>query len=292
VLFRSRREGEDDLLPFTLTREVIPLYAARGWQRTGPDETAWDWFVDDEAGIGYIRLSQFLNGATDQTKDAIRAMQREGLNAIILDLRYNSGGLLNEAVDLTNLFLDGGVVVTQEDARGSVQDVQRAQRGRALIGDTPVVVLINGGSASASEIVAGALRDHDRAVLVGARTYGKGSVQRIFPLDRAGRAAFKLTTQYYKLPSGELIHRRPGVADWGVAPDVEVRMMPDEIDAALRLRREADIVSVDDRGNKVAETADPAPLVDDGLDPQLQTAVLLLRAKILGERHAKRAELD
>ncbi|MEM1423415.1 MAG: S41 family peptidase [Planctomycetota bacterium] len=288
VTLGIKREGEDGLIDFTLERAIITLYAARGWERMGESETDWDWFVDKEAGIGYVRLSQFLNGATDQTRDAIRDMKREGLNGLILDLRYNSGGLLNEAVDLTNLFVNSGVVVTQEDADGMVQDIQRAKRGRALLEDVPIVVLVNGGSASASEIVAGALQDYGKAVLVGTRTYGKGSVQRIFPLDRAGRAAFKLTTQYYKLPSGRLIHRTPGSSDWGIAPDVEVRMMPNEIADALQVRRDADVITRDERGNTIAEATDPAPLVTDGLDPQLQTAVLLLRTKVKGDQLAQR----
>ncbi len=290
VKMTVKREGVDEPIEFNLRREVITLYAARGWQRNGTEETDWDWFVDPEAGIGYVRLSQFLNGATDQTREAIRDMKRQGLNAFILDLRYNSGGLLNEAVDLTNLFVDGGIVVTQEDASGAVQDIQRARRGLALLDGMPVVVLVNGGSASASEIVAGALQDHGRAVLVGTRTYGKGSVQRIFPLDRQGRAAFKLTTQYYKLPSGRLIHRRPGKSEWGIAPDVEVRMMPSEISTALQLRRDADVVTQDELGNVIADVADPTALVASGLDPQLQTAVLLLRAKVLGDQLAHRDE--
>lgn len=288
VTLGVRRDGEDELLTFTLNREVIKLHAARGWERNGPDEEDWDWFIDKEAGIGYVRLSQFLNGASQETRDAVRAMKRQGLNGIILDLRYNPGGLLNEAVDLTNLFINGGIVVTQEDADGTVQDVQRARRGFALIEDIPVVVLVNGGSASASEIVSGALQDHGRAVLVGSRTYGKGSVQRIFPLDRFGRAAFKLTTQYYKLPSGRLIHRRPGDASWGIEPDVVVEMMPSEIGDALQLRRDADVITTDEQGNVIAETADPTPLVTEGLDPQLETAVLLLRAKVMGDQLAHR----
>jgi carboxyl-terminal processing protease len=286
------RESADEFIEYTLTREVIPLYAARGWKRVGADEREWDWFVDKEAGIGYLRLSQFLLGATRQTEDAIRSMRRQGLNALILDLRYNSGGLLDEAVSMTNLFVDGGVVVTQEDARGIEQDRQVARRGRAMIDDLPIVVLVNGGSASASEIVAGALQDYDKAVLVGTRTYGKGSVQRIFPLDRRGRAAFKLTTQYYKLPGGRLIHRRPGKTDFGIAPDVEIRMTPSEISEALELRRDADVISVDEQGNTILEggPTDPAALVAEGVDPQLQTAVLLLKAKVVGDRLSPRVE--
>ena len=288
VTLGIKREGTEGLIDFTLNRAVITLYAARGWERKGESEKDWDWFVDKEAGIGYIRLSQFLNGATEQTASAIRSMKRQGLNGLILDLRYNSGGLLNEAVDLANLFVDSGVVVTQEDADGMVQDIQRAKRGRALLEDIPVVVLVNGGSASASEIVAGALQDYGKAVLVGTRTFGKGSVQRIFPLDRAGRAAFKLTTQYYKLPSGRLIHRTPGSSDWGIAPDVEVRMMPSEISDALQLRRDADVITRDARGNLIAEATDPTPLVTEGVDAQLQTAVMLLRTKVEGDRLAQR----
>ena len=284
------RSGVDRMLKFELLRDVIPLYSVKGWERSGPSEDDWEWFVDREYGIGYVRVTQFINGTGRDLRRALRAMKDEGVNGIVLDLRFNGGGLLDEAVDVANLFIDSGVIVTQEDADGRVRERAEARAGRSVATKAPLVVLVNGTSASASEIVAGALQDYGRALVVGDRTFGKGSVQNVFMLA-GGRAAFKLTTQYYKLPEGRLIHRKEGATEWGVAPDVAVEVLPAQVGEALELRQNADIVEFDERGRVVADAERPNPddLLLEGIDPQLETAILLLKSRVAGEREARRA---
>jgi carboxyl-terminal processing protease len=285
------REGRDELIEVTLRRATIPIYASKGWARSGPRETDWDYFIDEDAGIGYIRLTQFNETTSAELREAVRQMRagdRDKLQGIILDLRYNPGGLLNEAVAVANFFVNSsGNVVTQEDGRGRIVERQLLRAGRAELPDVPLVVLINGGSASASEIVAGALQDYDRAIVVGERSYGKGSVQNVYTL-MGGNAAFKLTTHFYKLPDGRLIHRSSDRdrSLWGVQPDVVVEMLPDQVGDSLRLRQDADVIELDENGAPIADAdrPDPADLLNEGIDPQLETALLLLRSKVYGEK--------
>lgn len=287
VTLTVEREGRAEPLKFELIRDEIPIYSVKGWKRNGPRETDWDWFIDEENHIGYIRLTQFADGMTREFDNAIRQMQREGdLQGLILDMRFNPGGLLTEAVDLANRFVSEGVIVSQHDATGREREVQKARRSSTTIGDMPVVVLINEGSASASEIVAGALQDHGKAVLVGSRTFGKGSVQNVYDIGR-GLAALRLTIQYYRLPNGRLIHRRPSVSQWGIDPDVFIDMSPAQIGESLRLRQDADVLPIDDKGEVVLEgdAPDPAPLITEGIDMQLETALLLVQSQSIAKKH-------
>jgi carboxyl-terminal processing protease len=292
VSITLERDGVDEPIAVSLRRAVIPLYSVKGWERAGAAEGDWDWFVDKESGIGYIRLTQFIKGSTKDMRDALRSMRDAGVNGVVLDLRFNGGGLLDEAVGVANLFIEEGPIVTQEDGAGREQARENARLGRAVMTDVPMVVLVNDTSASASEIVAGALQDYKRALIVGDRTYGKGSVQNVFLLGR-GQAAFKLTTQYYKLPGGRLIHRKDGATEWGVKPDVEVASVPGEIGDMLELRQAADIVEFDAQGNPVGgdDRPDADRLITEGLDPQLETAVLLLQSRIVGQASAQRAAM-
>lgn len=286
VTLSVERTGVAEPIKFPLVRENIPIYSVKGWKRSGPSETDWDWFIDRENRIGYVRVSQFSDGVTREFDQAVREMKRSGLEGLILDLRFNPGGLLNEAVDLSNRFISEGVIVSQHNARGAAQEVQKAQRSANSLGDIPVVALINEGSASASEIVSGALQDHHRAVLVGARTFGKGSVQNVYDLGR-GVAALRLTIQYYHLPGGRLIHRRPGSASWGIDPDIAVEMSPTKIGDALRIRQDADVLPIDEKGEVVlnAEGHDPTVLLSEGIDMQLESALLLLQSQSVAKRH-------
>ncbi len=292
VTLTIERVGEPEPFQVTMKRDTIPLHSVKGWERTGPEEMDWNWFVDAQTRIAYIRLTQFIRGSSDDLRGALREAMDQGARGVILDLRFNGGGLLDEAVDVANIFVDPGVIVTQEDNTGRTRMTERADRP-AMTRDLPMVVLINEASASASEIVAGALQDYGRAVLVGERSFGKGSVQNVFMLP-GGEAAFKLTTQYYKLPNGRLIHRKPGAMSWGVEPEVRVRVLPKTIGDGLMMRQNADVVEFDSRGNMVADPERPGAgdILEQGLDPQLETAMLLLQARILGEQEARRASLQ
>jgi carboxyl-terminal processing protease len=287
----ERGEDEDKReIDFTLERKRIELPTVRGWHKTGAgdDVDAWDWFVDEGSGIGYIRITSFSNNTTDRFDEAVRQMRREGLSGLILDLRFNPGGLLDEAVSIANRFVPEGVIVKTEDAAGSVRSREFARRlpKSRMLDDIPVAVLINEGSASASEIVSGAIQAEARAsdeldaTIIGKRTFGKGSVQNVFSLDQS--AMMKLTTQYYKLRGDRIIHRRPGASAWGIEPDIEVEMLPDQILEAAKIRRDADVLAIDERGNIIPDPdrPDPDKLLDVGVDLQLQTALVLLQSQI------------
>lgn len=171
-----------------------------------------------EPGYGYVRISQFQNNTSRDVAAALKALAAEDggdLKGLVLDLRNNPGGTLQSSVDVADHFLDGGLIVYTEGRLQSSHAKYRATKGDKLNG-VPMVVLINSGSASASEIVAAALGDHNRATLIGSKSYGKGSVQSVLPLDDA--QALKITTAYYFTPAGTSIHQK------GIEPDVTLRL--------------------------------------------------------------------
>lgn len=188
---------------------------------------------------------------------------------------------------MADRFIERGTIVSTVDAR-QVPTPPATARSHRTYDNFPVVVLINGGSASASEIVAGALQAHNRAVVVGDRSFGKGSVQDVFPLN-TGRAHLKLTTQYYRLPDDTIIHRRPGAKTWGIEPDVPVYMTPAEMTAAFELRQEVDVLRGPDDPAPVNEDGEESPddveaLVAKNIDPQLSTAVLIAKTQVMADK--------
>lgn len=266
---------------FELVRAVIPQHSVKGWKRNGPKEDDWDWFIDKNDGIGYIRLSQFSEDTTQELRAAIGEMKASGLKGLIFDLRYNPGGLLTEAVSVANTFIDRGVIVSTE-GNGASEPARNATPGESMLGQTPVVVLINQGSASASEIVSGALRFYAdkgdiNALVLGERSFGKGSVQNVWNLSPTSK--MKLTTQYYKLPDGRIIHRKPGASKWGIDPHLVVSMLPKQESDAIELRQKADVAPVGHADDASADQADPNKLISDGLDVQLETALVLLQGR-------------
>lgn len=190
------RNGRE--LVFTLTRTSLELPTVIS-------------HLTHSGDYGYVRLIEFSKGAGRQVRRSVGSLTAAGARGIILDLRDDGGGLFTEAIDVASIFLDKGVIVRYRERSGP-QRVYRAL-GNSL-GDVPLVVLVNGGTASASEIVAGALQDRDRAILVGTRTYGKGSVQQVLPLPDS--SALKITTAAYLTPKGRNINGK------GIEPDVEV----------------------------------------------------------------------
>jgi len=282
----ERGEGDEKReLSFELERRPIDLPTVKGWRKTGPGDGEWDWFIDRNAGIGYIRITNFAENTTSHFDAAVREMRDAGLNGLVLDLRFNPGGLLDQAVNIANRWVGSGLIVKTEGSGGVV--TQREFAGRVpdarSLEDVPTAVLINEGSASASEIVSGSIQAYARegridAWVIGENTFGKGSVQNVFPLDARGRAMMKLTTNYYKLRDDKLIHRREDAENWGIQPDLEVEMLPDQIIDALTLRRDADIFELDEEGRIIedAERPDPDDLIEEGIDLQLQRAVLAL----------------
>jgi carboxyl-terminal processing protease len=273
-----------------VTRSVITVPTVKGWKREGVREDSWDWFIDPDNKIGYVRLLQFSESTSRELDRAVAEMKRQGLNGLILDLRFNPGGLLDQAVKVCRKFIrvpDGPIVMTQI-AGGMIEPPETTRPSMATLADVPLVVLINEGSASASEIVSGALETYAHqgaldAVVLGSRSYGKGSVQNVWPIGINASAAMKVTTAYYMLPDKRIIHRRPGALAWGVEPDLKVEMLPKQTADALNLRRNADVIPLDEHGAVKPTTEKAAPDPDDlvakGVDLQLETGLMLLRAK-------------
>lgn len=200
-----KREGIADLVDFTLVRDIIRVQSVRS--RTL------------ESGYGYIRLAQFQERSDRDLQRALEklAAEKAGIKGLVLDLRNNPGGLLTQAVRISDLFLDSGLIVYTDGRIESQKQKYFAQKDGTWL-DFPMVVLVNGGSASASEIVAGALQDHKRAVVLGTKTFGKGSVQTILPLD--DNSALRLTTARYFTPRGRSIQAT------GIVPDIVVEASP------------------------------------------------------------------
>jgi carboxyl-terminal processing protease len=257
------RKGQDKPLEMTLTREAIRVKSVS--YRTDGDD------------IGYIRIARFGEQTTDELHKALaeigRRVPRDKLAGYILDLRNDPGGLLDQAVSVTSAFLARGEVVSVRGRDAS--DMQRyTARGGDLTKGKPLVVLINGGSASASEIVAGALHDHKRATLIGTRSFGKGSVQTIMPLG-AGKGALALTTARYFTPSGRSIQAL------GITPDMEVLQdVPDALKAAAEIKGEASMPGhlagegEDQTGSQAYVPPDPKD------DKALRAALSLLRGSV------------
>ena len=195
-----RRRGEKKALTFNITREIIEIQSVKSELL--------------EENIGYIRLTSFNENSRDQIEKQIKKLKKnKNLNSFILDLRNNPGGLLNQAIRISDFFLENGEIVSTKSRKKSDNRKWFAKKGDITEGKT-LLVLINYGSASASEIVAGALKDHKRAIVVGENSYGKGSVQSIIPLKNRG--AIRLTVAKYYLPSGK------SISEVGVRPDIEV----------------------------------------------------------------------
>ena len=186
--------------------------------------------IDEKQKIGYIRMTQFQENTVVEMDKAIKSLIEQGMQALIIDLRFNPGGLLDSAIEISDRFVNKGIIVSTK-GRNDTSKKEYRSHGEATYPNFPIAVLVTGQSASASEIVAGCLQDHKRAVIIGSRTFGKGSVQTVLPLEN-GKTAMRLTTAYYYTPSGRLIHRKPDATeedDWGIYPDVEVKMSPQEV---------------------------------------------------------------
>ncbi|MBO0332406.1 S41 family peptidase [Sneathiella sp. CAU 1612] len=255
-----RRAGEKEPLDITLTRAIITVQSVRG-RLEGDD-------------IFYVRISSFTEQTDDGLRKTINRLKEESGNefkGLILDLRNNPGGLLDQAIAVSDDFLEKGEIVS---TRGRKAD--DAQRYNAkpddIVDGKPIVVLINGGSASASEIVAGALQDHGRAVILGTKSFGKGSVQTIVPLQ--GNGAMRMTTARYYTPSGTSIQAK------GIVPDIEVEQAKLEVLEPLKGRSEADLRNHLDNGEEAessANSATEAATKEEILDYQLLRAKDLLK---------------
>jgi carboxyl-terminal processing protease len=209
-----RRKGLKKAFIFNITREIIEVKSVKSK------------IIDKN--VGYIRLTSFNENSSDQVKKKIKEFKKDkNIEKYILDLRNNPGGLLSQAIKISDFFLDNGEIVSTKSRKRSENRKWFAKKGDLVDGET-LVVLINYGTASASEIVAGALQDHKRAILIGKNSYGKGSVQSMIPLENNG--AIRLTISKYYLPSGK------SISDIGITPDIEIAESSDE----FRINTETD----------------------------------------------------
>ena len=200
-----RRKGVKKALVFEITREIIEVKSVKSK------------IINDS--VGYIRLTAFNENSSGQIRDKIKKFKKNKINKYVLDLRNNPGGLLSQAIKISDFFLDNGEIVSTKSRKSSENRKYFAKKGDLINGET-LIVLINYGSASASEIVAGALKDHKRAIIIGENSYGKGSVQSIIPLKNKG--AIRLTISKYYLPSGK------SISGTGITPDIEVMESSDD----------------------------------------------------------------
>jgi len=223
VTLRVRHTTGEEV-DLTMSRSKVVVPTVKGFKRK--QDSTWDWYVYPNPKIGYIRITQFTPDTVERIKFALsgdgkswKGMLADGMKGLILDLRFNPGGRLDQAVQLVDLFIDKGVIVSTK-GRNRPENIVTAQAAGTLP-YFPMVVLVNEHSASASEIVAGSLMDNQRALVMGERSYGKGSVQELINLD-GNQGELKLTVAYYYLPSGRLVHKKKDATDWGVQPQVLV----------------------------------------------------------------------
>lgn len=306
------RRGETKELHFPLVREKVKIQSVKGWARS--DDGAWDYWLDKDRGIAYIRVTNFARNTVEDVTNAMSELRPEGLRGLVLDLRWNPGGLLDSAWQMSSLFLKRGDVVVSTKGRNRGDDQELKVSSDGPYSDVPLVVLVNENSASASEIVSGAIRDNERGTVIGDRTFGKFSVQNLIPLS-SSQAKLKITTARYYLPNGDSLHRDPNSTTWGVSPQIAMKLGRWENWNAFQLRRKADLLGpakpeeeeldlgVDDEdeaekkdgdkdANAQADAEPKLPPLDQPdknnrpeADPQVDTALLLLRIKLLAERY-------
>ena len=275
VVLTIDRKGLLEPIDIPIIREEITIRTVKGWRRK-KNSGQWDYILDPEAKIGYMRISQFTEKTAGDVAKVLAQLQGQGVESLILDLRINPGGLLISAVEVTNQFVRTGQIVSTR-GRQILPSQSKAQPSGAFLNGN-LVVLVNSESASAAEIVSGALQDLGRATVVGERSYGKGSVQSVITLrlDKRTRevlASLKLTTAYYYVgDSQRLLHRQNGSEMWGVEPNVEVFMTPKQMRRWQEIRF----------ANDLLQDVDSAKLDKDmqkqlSVDLQLQTAAVLLK---------------
>jgi len=264
-------DGGKEPVDIPIRRSIIKVQSVLGDRRK--ENKDWDYYLDDKSRIGYLRITSFSETAAAEVREIIIAQQKEGLRGLILDLRNNPGGLLRAAVEIADMFLTEGKIVSTRGRYQQEEIIEARPEGTMLLPAEryPIAVLINRNSASASEILAAALQDHHRAVVIGERSFGKGSVQNIIDLENKS-SALKLTTASYWRPSGKNIHRFPDskeTDEWGVKPDAgyEVALKDEERLEFLMDRSERDIIR--DKKNTEAKPG-KKPYVDKVLQKAIE----------------------
>ncbi len=243
-------EGQKKPVDMKLTRAEIKVESVLGDTRQQDNQQDWDFWVDPATKIAYVRLIAFTETTVDELTKTVDSLQRAGMRGLVLDLRNNPGGLLRAAVEVSSMFLpEGKTIVTTKGRNMATEEAYKShQRNPNVRPGTyyPITILLNRYSASASEIVAAALQDHARAVIIGERSYGKGSVQNVIAME-SGSSALKLTTASYWRPSERNIHRFPDSKEedeWGVKPSsgYEVKLSDEERIEYFKWRRKRDVI--------------------------------------------------
>jgi carboxyl-terminal processing protease len=268
----------------SVTRGPIAIASVQGFERKA--DGAWRFLLDEAQKIGYVRITQFSGSTAKEARAAIDGLQKAGLKGLILDLRSCPGGLLDQCLSVCKMFIAQGQLLTIKGA-GKQEHAYQAD-GKDALGDFPLVVLINEQTASAAEIVAGVLRDHNRGLLVGTRTFGKGSVQQIVKLDDGG--ALRVTTAFHYLPSGRSTQKKPGEKTWGVDPSDGFYLPLTKAQSdALQKSQMARATLGHAKGDRPepAERLTPRLLEERYADPQLAAAQRTLVAKLTGGEFIK-----
>jgi carboxyl-terminal processing protease len=269
------REGESKPLEFNLIRGSVELETVLGHKRNADD--SWNYVIDPDSQICYVRLSGFQENTSRDLEQLMRKLYKAGIKGFILDLRFNPGGLLDQAVKISDLFIDDGMIVTIKPRTGP--ETSYLGKSEGSFTTFPMVCLVNGYSASASEIVSACLQDHGRALIVGSRSYGKGSVQTILPFRDTGKMAqLKVTTATFWRPSGKNLNKAstPGKEedDWGVRPDKGYNL-------PLSIKELNDLQDHQRDREIIARPGAKAPAVNETFrDRQLDLALEYLRAQI------------
>ena len=242
VKIKLQHEGSETPETIEVTRDVIKTPTVLGDHYEAKGE--WSFMLDEKEKIGYIQLTSFGRNSAEELHDALLKLQKEGMRALVLDLRMNPGGLLTAATAIADFFISNGVIVSTK-GRNTEEHFIEAKKAGTFSG-FPMAVLVNKYSASAAEIVSACLQDYKRAIIVGERTWGKGSVQNVVELE-GGKSALKLTTASYHRPSGKNIHRFPKSTEkdeWGVMPDpgYEQKMSDQELHDLQIARRDRDVI--------------------------------------------------
>lgn len=255
VTLTIRRDDKE--IEFPLKRAKVKIHSVKGIRRDPMDEERWDHWLDPELGVGYIRVTNFQRNTVEDVDNVLSELAPR-LEGLILDLRNNPGGLLDSAWQLSTRFLDRGDIIVSTKGRLKSEDQIFRAPGNGPYPDVPLVVLVDERSASASEIVSGAVRDNNRGIVIGERTFGKFSVQNLIGLGRSG-AKLKITTASYYLPSGDSLHRDPTAETWGVEPDVPVRLAAKEKSKVYQMWRDANLLGP----HKSPAEEEPADEADD-----------------------------
>lgn len=272
ITVKVEREGSPQPVMVDINRAQVNVETVMGTKRMDDDE--WDFMLDPKDKIGYIRLTQFTHKSAGDMEAAVKKLARQGVKGLVLDLRFNPGGLLDSAVEISDLFVDDGLIVSIRPRAGRERAFAGTHDGSFL--NFPMVCLVNGSSASGSEIVAAALQDHQRAVIIGERSYGKGSVQTIHQF-RPTEAEIKMTTATFWRPNGKNLNK-PSTngsesEDWGVRPDAgyEVKLDRKESSDLFERLRDQEIIPRRD----VAAKEKPA-----FADRQLEKGLEYLRSQL------------